>query len=149
MGLDMYLYKHIYIGANYEHNKITGSIDLYKDGEPIKVDLKKVSFIKETFAYWRKANAIHGWIVDNVQNYEDDCKEYFFDKEKMEELLEIINNVLEDNKEAPLMLPTEEGFFFGHTLYNEKYFEDLRYTKGVLEEALTDEENDFYYQSSW
>ena len=44
MGLDMYLTKKIYVGANYEHNKVTGRITIKKDGEPVKVNLKKVTY---------------------------------------------------------------------------------------------------------
>jgi hypothetical protein len=29
--------------------------------------------IHESVGYWRKANAIHGWFVENVQDGEDDC----------------------------------------------------------------------------
>lgn len=32
------------------------------------------SSISEEVAYWRKANAIHRWFVDNVQDGEDDCR---------------------------------------------------------------------------
>ena len=37
-------------------------------------------------AYWRKANAIHGWFVDNIQDGVDDQNEYYVSKEKLEEL---------------------------------------------------------------
>lgn len=33
MGLDMYLSKKIYIGANYEHNNVKGKINLTKGEE--------------------------------------------------------------------------------------------------------------------
>lgn len=32
------------------------------------------SRINENIGYWRKANAIHQWFVDNVQDGEDDCQ---------------------------------------------------------------------------
>lgn len=38
-------------------------------------------------AYWRKANAIHNWFVENVQNGEDDCGTYEVTKENIEDLL--------------------------------------------------------------
>ena len=52
MGLDMYLYKVTYVGANQDHRDIQGTIDLtepiWKDGtklgrRKIDIDLKKVS----------------------------------------------------------------------------------------------------------
>ena len=34
MGLDMHLNKHVFIGAKYEHRKVTGSIQIESDGRP-------------------------------------------------------------------------------------------------------------------
>ena len=36
--------------------------------------------------YWRKANAIHKWFVDNVQGGEDDCREYPVSNDQLIEL---------------------------------------------------------------
>ena len=51
--------------------------------------------IIEQVAYWRKANAIHDWFVNNVQDGEDDC-EYHDEvtKEILEELLDTCEKVL-------------------------------------------------------
>jgi hypothetical protein len=43
--------------------------------------------IFEDVGYWRKANAIHRWFVENVQDGEDDCGYYEVSKEQLEELL--------------------------------------------------------------
>ena len=61
MGLDMYLYKKTYIGANYSHRKVKGEINLtYGDNNtPFKINIDRVSEISEQVAYWRKANEIH------------------------------------------------------------------------------------------
>lgn len=48
--------------------------------------------------YWRKANAIHRWFVEHVQEGEDDCQEYYVSKEKLEELLETVNTVIESSE---------------------------------------------------
>lgn len=103
MGLDMYLTKKVYVGANYEHRKVTGRIDIKVDGTPLEVNFKKVSYIEESVGYWRKANSIHKWFVENVQNGEDDCGTYYVDIEKMEELLGVCKTlisglILEDGK---------------------------------------------------
>jgi len=105
MGLDMYLNKKIYIGANYEHRGITGKIEIKEGKKKIPVNLSKVTYIIEQAGYWRKANAVHQWLVDNIQDGEDDCKEYYFSEEKMQELLDICNTIiagtiLEDGKVA-------------------------------------------------
>lgn len=44
--------------------------------------------------YWRKANQIHKWFVDNVQDGVDDCGYYEVTKEKITELYEICKEVL-------------------------------------------------------
>lgn len=93
MGLDMYLTKRAYVGANYEHNKVTGEINLKRDGKDIPITLKKVSTIIEDAGSWRKANQIHAWMVSNIQEGEDDCKEYYIDIEKMKELLELCQQI--------------------------------------------------------
>ena len=66
MGLDMYLTKHIYIGAEWDHLQIEGEIKLSTKGKNIPINFKKVSYIVESVAYWRKANAIHEWFVQHL-----------------------------------------------------------------------------------
>lgn len=101
-------------------------------------------------AYWRKANAIHNWMVQNVQFGEDDCRDYWVSKEKLEQLLDVCNRVLADNSLAPKLLPTQSGFFFGSTDYDEWYFEDVEYTKKMIEDLIEkDDFEDLYYGSSW
>lgn len=45
--------------------------------------------IMESIADWRKANAIHNWFVENVQNGEDDCGYYEVSQKQLEHLLSI------------------------------------------------------------
>jgi len=150
MGLDMYLSKKIYIGAHYEHNKVTGEITIKKNGELVKINLNKVSEVTERVGYWRKANHIHSWFVKNVQNGEDDCKEYTVEKEQLGELLDLCTLVLKDHSLASQLLPTEEGFFFGSTDYDEYYYSDLADTVKILTEVLKDQDYcEYTYQSSW
>lgn len=49
-------------------------------------------------AYWRKANAIHNWFVENVQNGVDDCGVYEVTKEDLEELLYACKTVKSHSK---------------------------------------------------
>jgi hypothetical protein len=150
MGLDMYLTKKIFIGAEYEHRKITGNIEVFQNGKPIKINFNKVSYIEESVAYWRKANAIHKWFVDNVQGGEDNCGSYYVSEDDFKSLLDDINFVLNDTSSAEAVLPTTNGVFFGGTEYDEWYFKDLKYTKEVVESILSEEEHSAdYYHSSW
>ena len=41
----------------------------------------------EEVAYWRKQNAIHNWMVENVQRGVDNCASYDFDKSCLKSLL--------------------------------------------------------------
>lgn len=152
MGLDMYLDNRKYIGANYEHNNITGNIELFRDGKEININFDKVVYVVERVAYWRKANAIHNWFVENIQDGVDDCKEYYVSITQLHNLLDKVDAVLNDHSLASTILPSKSGFFFGSVAYDEWYFEDLEYTKKILEEMLQDKDSkngEYYYHSSW
>ncbi len=149
MGLDMYLDKRTYVQC-WEHNGDENyEVEVTKGGEPTKIDPKKVKYIIEEAGYWRKANQIHQWFVDNVQGGEDNCAEYYVSSDKLAELLDLCKKVQADNSLAEVLLPTVSGFFFGGTQYDEWYFKDIDNTIQILEEALADKGGDFYYSSSW
>lgn len=164
MGLDMYL------------ERIHRNADEYRN-----VNLDNFDF--EEVGYWRKANAIHKWFVENVQDGEDDCGQYEVSKEQLEELLDVCKEVLDKAVMAPgkivngrrltkdgwediledgmtvlnpevceELLPTQCGFFFGSTDYDEYYLDNIKETVSILTKVL--EETDFdeykiYYSSSW
>lgn len=54
--------------------------------------------IFDTVFSWRKANHIHQWFVENVQDGNDDCGMYEVTKEQLEELLDICKEVLAASK---------------------------------------------------
>jgi hypothetical protein len=145
MGLDMYLYKKIYIGANYEHNEVKGSIKLTKNNKPIKVELSKVTYIVEQLGYWRKANQIHNWFVTNVQDNVDNCQEFDVPIAKLIELRDLCKKVLKTKKTE--LLEPKGGFFFGGTNINGYYWQDLKDTIKIL--SKLDEDCEYCYQSSW
>lgn len=164
MGLDMYLTKHTYIGAEYEHNGIEGKIDLTAKGQPITINLNRVQSIVEKVGYWRKSNQIHNWFVQNIQDGEDDCREYRVSREQFQSLLDDINTVLnskgtpEEEGAIEDLLPTASGCFFGSTEIDEWYWNDLEDSKNLIEKILVemdeDEKNEhlwisYHYQSSW
>ena len=150
MGLDMYLSKKTYV-KYWEHNGDNNyDVKVTKAGNPTKIDPKKVSYIVEEVGYWRKANQIHQWFVDNVQGGVDDCRDAYVERDKLEELLNLCKIVSIDKDKAEQLLPTASGFFFGGTGYDEWYYEQINDTIEILEEALSDEEADhFEYHSSW
>ena len=150
MGLDMYLEKRTYV-KQWDHQSAEEKHDVVvtKGGQPTNIDPKKVKYIIEEAGYWRKANQIHRWFVDNVQNGVDNCGDYYVGSEKLAELLELCKKVKADNSLAEELLPSASGFFFGGTEYDEWYFNDIENTIAVLEEVLEDDRADYYYSSSW
>lgn len=77
------------------------AVDFYRPFFTIKYDdwdtEHKYGFkrIMEEVGYWRKANQIHNWFVENVQDGEDDCCYHEeVTKEKLEELLDICKRVI-------------------------------------------------------
>jgi len=99
MGLDMYLRKKINIGNQYRDPAKQVKVIVPEDQDGVffptpAINQEKLNQIEELVGYWRKANAIHKWFVDNVQEGEDDCKEYYVSFEKLQGLLETVNTVL-------------------------------------------------------
>ena len=190
MGLDMYLEKCDRKAWGYKDMDIdemkVNNPKLYEQLKPLIVMRGKYhpweSFFSEV-GYWRKANAIHKWFVDNVQDENDDCGRYEVSKEQLEELLETCIKVRDCSKLengwvkngeryengqwlpcveegeyivnpdiAEALLPTQDGFFFGSTSYDQWYMEDIIDTIDILTKAL--ETTDFdtemlVYTSSW
>ena len=158
MGLDMYLTKKTYIGAQYEYRNVKGVIEITegKDNKPVNIKFNRVCEISERVGYWRKANAIHNWFVTNVQGGEDNCQEYEVSEEKLNELLANCKEVLQHKGKAASKIPTKGGFFFGGTDYDDGYFEDISDTIKIIEDILAEKPEgqdylggDIYYRSSW
>lgn len=143
MGLDMYLVKKRFMWSNERDKlKVTG-IKLPKRGQITEMTMDAV--------YWRKANHIHKWFVDNLQEGKDNCEEYFVPVEKLKELLEICQKIKKKPNLGKTLLPTSSGFFFGNTEYGEEYMDDIDHTIKELTEELKhyDEKWDYYYSASW
>lgn len=152
MGLDAYLSRYVYVGNEYvaEDKRVKLVVP---EGANIKVDdidEAKISFIEVTVMYWRKANHIHRWFVENVQDGNDDCDQYYVSREQLQSLVETCKAVLMNPASAETRLPRQSGFFFGSTDYNADYFEVCRQTVEVLSKELSKETFDsYYYRSSW
>jgi hypothetical protein len=151
MGLDMYLYKNYYVkNWDFMTDDEKHSITILKGGKPSLIPTDKITTITIEAMYWRKANEIHKWFVDNVQDGNDDCGRYYVEKEQLEDLLKLINDVLNNHDKADELLPTQSGFFFGDTDYDEWYFKNLKRTKDELTKLVAiDDGGEFEYHSSW
>lgn len=148
MGLDMYLSRKKFIGANYEHRKITGMVDIKQDGKEIPIDFKKISYIEEEVGYWRKANQIHKYFVDKCQDGVDDCKPYYVDIADLEDLLDICKEikekvVMKKGKVANGKRLTEDGWV--DILEDGEYIENPE----VCEELLPTEDGCFFGSTAY
>lgn len=169
MGLDSYLSVKKYVNKNngfgetavrrpeYDAVVNAAGLDKFVNDESVSIYGANIGV---TAVYWRKANQIHNWFVQNVQDGEDECREFYVGLDKLKQLVADCADVLlhkGDHVYCDSVLPTGAGFFFGSTEYDEWYFDEVEYTYNrlstiiaMLEESAKNEEYfDVYYQSSW
>ena len=153
MGLDSYVTAKRYLwdfGENNDKHIADAIGKMFPEIAGCRVQQVEVEMM-----YWRKANAIHNWFVQNVQDGVDECQESYIDKEMLYKLRDVCEAVLADHSQAPVLLPSQSGFFFGNTEYGEYYFDDIKSTLKWLNGLLTKdafeqfERWSFYYQASW
>jgi len=107
----------------------------------------------ESIGYWRKANQIHNFFVENVQFGNDDCGEYEVTKIDLIDLKNLCCDVLDGTDKPQNLLPTIGGFFFGSESYDDYYYNQIRNTIEICDKAIayldSDEGNTLTYTSSW
>lgn len=157
MGLDMYLRANEYVSRydwkenmGREENKVFTEM-VKQFGVENDIDKEAFSGISIDFpmGYWRKANQIHQWFVDNIGEGEDNCQKMFVPRDRLEELRDLCKKVLDDNSLAEELLPVAEGFFFGSYEYDEWYFGGLQETVEIIDRCLNSKFEYFEYQASW
>jgi hypothetical protein len=146
MGLDMYLTAKRWIW--FDEDAISAAVaEIFPE-----IKDRKVKEVSVEAAYWRKANAVHKWFVDNVQNGVDDCGYYDISRAQLIELRDTCQRVLDFRHLAAGQLPPAGGFFFGGTDIDEYYFRDVEDTVNMIESVLRDFPEgkwEFQYHSSW
>ena len=161
MGLDMYLSVRESI-SNWNFDiEDKGNNDRFTaivaaSGITVKESYPVVE-IKNTEIYWRKANQIHGWFVENCGNGLDEGQYMPVSRDKLVELHNTCTMLLDTKSKglANEMLPPTPGFFFGTYEIDDWYWQDLEHThkelSGLLE-RITDENKWDYeieYYASW
>jgi hypothetical protein len=152
MGLDQYLTARKYVSTYREQDnelreKLIATLALtenhYSDEFGFSIEVPR--------HYWRKANQIHGWFVENIQGGEDDCKDYHFTVGDIIPLRDLCKQVLDNHELAEDLLPVNGGFFFGSYEYDEYYFEQIQDTYTALTNIIhTSELGDYLvYRASW
>ena len=178
MGLDMYFYlkeKRPVEGWTHgnddeyksfgRYDAERGAVDMTTYPEDIKElaeYIYKINF-KSTFinrdgfrmyqiGYFRKFNALHNYIVNNLANGVDECQEIEITKDNLYDLLDTLTRVDNDKDLADSELPTADGFFFGSTCYDDWYFSDVKDAIEMCELFLAKIDFDKYdliYRASW
>ncbi len=137
-----------------------------QNAEPIDVETRTFGTNEEyeyekEFIYWRKANAIHRWFVENVMegNDENEGETYAVTVPK---LMEFYDSLVKARltRDATIF-PPGEGFFFGSNTIDEYYWEEMLDTIEQLQKTIVEikgfielDELDlypytFWYISSW
>ena len=162
MGLDMYLNVTESI-SNYDFEKSrNGNNDRFDaiieaSGLATKVEDRKRIKVEYEAMYWRKANQIHGWFVENCGDGVDECQVIPVRRERLVELHSICGQLLDTGSRelAMELLPPTPGFFFGHYEIDEGYWNDIQHTFDGLTKVLEDIpedrswDYDIEYQASW
>ena len=110
-------------------------------------------YVDYCVAYWRKANAIHGWFVNTLAGGVDECQPIYVSLDKLIELRELANSVVLTPAMAGDILPTQSGFFFGSSDIDEWYISDMKNTVDMLDKIISsvspEDYPTFFYQASW
>jgi hypothetical protein len=104
--------------------------------------------------YWRKANAIHGWFVNECAGGVDECQTIYVSRESLVKLRDLCMAAMKEPAMAGDILPPTSGFFFGSYDIDEWYMEDMKFTVNALTHILDTVPADswdwsFVYRASW
>ena len=167
MGLDMYLSKKTYVKQwDFKKPEEQFQVTVKLGGKKFDgVKPERISYVTEELMYWRKANQIHGWFVNNgseileevsyrltfedLQNLLDTCKQVLDILNKSEKKViqvrsgwsggeEIYSDVevFDCEDEVSDLLPPTQGFFYGSYDINEYYKDSVEETLRFLEREL-------------
>lgn len=150
MGLDQYLYR-VPRGGKPELGPWPEEPDFSKGREAWAAC--------NELAYWRKANQIHRWFVEEMADGLDDCRPVRVGPDELRRLRDLAVETLfwqgrgdAGAARARSLLPPRPGFFFGSQEIDEWYWKDLEDTVRMLDAVLSDPrlpDWDIYYEASW
>lgn len=120
MGLDMYLHKKTYV-ERWDHHAPENKFEVTvtRGGKPFTpIKNERISYVIEKVAYWRKANHIHKWFVDNCQGGKDECQEQYVEASQLQALVDLCKKVMSVAKVA------DGPVVVGQTLTNDGWEDD-------------------------
>ena len=121
-----------------------------EDGKPAIVESREIF-------YWRKFNALHGFIVDTFANGVDECQTIEIGKAGVAKIVSALRETARMLKAKhgldPTKLPVKPvgGFFFGSTEIDDYYKRNIEEALEMFDNllaSLSDEETVFY-EASW
>jgi len=161
MGLDQYLYAKKYV-SKFDYSDMQNRIITQEYMDLIPMDTPDITkygdfagiTVNYPAGYWRKANAIHNFFVQNVGEEIDNCQEMWVSRHILVDLRKRCIDVLKadnmEKKAEEVGLETVDGFFFGDTSYGDWYKNDLKLTVDICDKVLDlPEEYSLHYQASW
>jgi len=112
---------------------------------------------EEEYHYWRKFNALHGYIVREFADGIDECQTIEIgNKDGVNKILDALKTTLKQVEDGEkdiekLKMPPTSGFFFGSTDLDDWFKDKLKEAIPVFEKLASDlEDNEIvYYQASW
>jgi len=150
MGLDMYLYAEKFV-SNMDYRNERDKFNAIVSALEAQEFTMGHVIAEVEVAYWRKANAIHNWFIITAGNDIDECQPIYVSREQLESLQDTCQQVLTNPALAEELLPTQGGFFFGSTEYDDWYIDSVKETHDKLSVLLATipEGWTFKYQASW
>ena len=145
MGLDIYFHKTKRSEWNEVKSKIEAFNELPEEEQTKQYESETYptkDFNPDDIGYFRKVNFLMSFF-----DYDGNCEYKEIAKCELEDLRDAcaeISKMEPINKErCAELLPTQSGFFFGNTDYNEWYFDDVKemfvWVDGVLSNLADDE----------
>jgi hypothetical protein len=139
------------------HYKKLGVEYDYKDDKyiytPVPVSVfekERDEILKDHYApyvgYFRKVNFFYHYFAEKLVD-----ETAWIEREDLVDIIDRCEKVLEDHTLGPKLLPTQSGFFFGSTEYDDWYYNDvkdcLKQMKGLLKGLKDDEQ--LYVVMNW
>ena len=98
-------------------------------------------------AYFRKVNCIYAYFMGRMVS-----EMSWVSKSDIEDIIDRCEKVLNNHRLAAKLLPTQDGFFFGSTKYDDWYFDDIKDLKKQMKSIIKDYDEDkeiMFVRFSW
>lgn len=135
MGLDMYLTAEQRMYPEYEGTKrktpekAKKVREIFPELENFETGNLDYTTVKIEAGYWRKANHIHNWFVENIQDGKDNCNSYYVSRKQLQELLSICKKI---KSEIKLVDDTVVNGFIANNSTNGELVKNLEQGKVIL-----------------